>query len=325
MYLSYLLCELAGDRERRTLALMYVNAGVGRLLGAGLFVCGLLIGCGVDPGQRQAALTAPAILNVVAHEDDDLLFLSPDLLHDIQASRSVTTIFITAGDANRGTDYWHRREAGIKAAYAKMAGVADAWTERDAGIAAHPIPVFALDGTAISVAFLRLPDGSGDGEGFSNNGYESLQKLWTGRISTIRVLDGTSSYAKADLIGTLVSLMSSFQPTQIRTQDYLGRYGDGDHSDHYSVGYLTQAAEQQYATAHSFVGYLGQFSALRPINLFPADLASKQSVFVSYAQYDGTVCRNVSDCNGSSYGQWLARQYTLPSSPGGNREPIANA
>src|SRR5215475_11483965 len=38
-------------------------------------------------------------MNIVAHEDDDLLFLSPDLIHDIQSGRCVRTIFVTAGDA----------------------------------------------------------------------------------------------------------------------------------------------------------------------------------------------------------------------------------
>ena len=32
-------------------------------------------------------------LNIVAHQDDDLLFLSPDLLHNIQAGRCVRTVY----------------------------------------------------------------------------------------------------------------------------------------------------------------------------------------------------------------------------------------
>ena len=81
-------------------------------------------------------------LNIVAHADDDLLFLSPDLLHAIEASRNVRTVFLTAGDSGAGADYWGRREAGVRAAYAQMSGVANVWTQTDAGIAGHPIPVF---------------------------------------------------------------------------------------------------------------------------------------------------------------------------------------
>ena len=38
-------------------------------------------------------------LNIVAHEDDDLLFTNPDELTSIRAGFPVRTVFITAGDA----------------------------------------------------------------------------------------------------------------------------------------------------------------------------------------------------------------------------------
>lgn len=60
---------------------------------------------------------------VAAHQDDDLLFCSPDLVHDIDSERGVVTIFVTAGDAGLGRDYWRGREKGIEAAYAQMADV----------------------------------------------------------------------------------------------------------------------------------------------------------------------------------------------------------
>lgn len=64
-----------------------------------------------------AGCSLGSTLNVVAHEDDDLLFLSPDLLHNIQAGRCVRTVFVTAGDSGAGAGYWQGREAGSKAAY----------------------------------------------------------------------------------------------------------------------------------------------------------------------------------------------------------------
>ncbi len=54
---------------------------------------------------------------VVAHQDDSLLFLSPDLLHDIQAGDCVTTVYVTAGDGG-GCGYLagarKRRERGVR-------------------------------------------------------------------------------------------------------------------------------------------------------------------------------------------------------------------
>ncbi len=226
-------------------------------------------------------------LNIVAHEDDDLLFLSPDLLHAIQAGRTVRTVFVTAGDRGAGADYWQNRESGVRAAYAQMCGVANSWTQSDAGISGHPISVFTLLGDpSVSLAFMWLPDGNSDGLGFSSTDHESLQYLWTDSISTIDTIDGSSSYSKATLTSTLTCLMSAFQPDQINTQDYAGTYGDGDHSDHHSVAYFVQAAAQQYTTPHSLTGYEDYTSSSRLANVTGTDLIAKQNAFYAYAHYD---------------------------------------
>jgi LmbE family N-acetylglucosaminyl deacetylase len=227
-------------------------------------------------------------LNIVAHQDDDLLFLSPDLLHAIQSDRTVRTVFLTAGDA--GSDLWQTREVGVQAAYAQMCGVANAWTQTDAGIAEHAIPVFTLaDHPSVSVAFLRLPDGNFNGAGFASTTHQSLQQLWIGSISTIETIDGSSRYSKATLISVLTRLMFSFQPDHIHTQDYIGTYGDGDHSDHHSVAYFVQAARQMYITSHSFIGYEGYAASSRLANITGVDLIAKQNAFQAYAHYDKVV------------------------------------
>src|SRR5206468_8645314 len=59
------------------------------------------------------------------------------------------------------------------------------------------------------------------------------------------IYDGSSSYTKASLTTTLAGLMSSAQASRVLTQDYLGTYGDGDHSDHHTVAYLVQAARSE--------------------------------------------------------------------------------
>jgi len=229
-------------------------------------------------------------LNIVAHEDDDLLFLSPDLLHAIRARRTVRTIFLTAGDSGSDANYWQSREIGVQAAYAHMCGVANSWTQTDAGITDCPIPIFTLSGhPSVSLAFMHLPDGNIDGSGFSSTRHESLQQLWTGSISTITTIDGSSSYSKAALTSTLTSLMSSFQPDQMNTQDYVGTYGDGDHSDHHSVAYFVQTAAQQYTSPHSLMGYENYTTSFRFANVTGADLIAKQNAFYAYAHYDRAI------------------------------------
>jgi len=282
---------------------------------------------GVDPGVivineevvpfgsiKTSSATTGRTLNIVAHEDDDLLFLSPDLLHAIQSGRTVGTIFLCAGDAGKGTAYWKGREAGARAAYAQMCGVANSWTQTDAGISEHPIPIFRLaERPSVFLAFLRIPDGNFDGSGFLNTGSQSLQKLWTGVLSTIHVLDGSSSYTKESLSSVLSSLIASFQPDQVNMQDYVGTFGDGDHSDHHATAYFVQSALQEYKMPYSFTGYDDYHTASLPANVIGADLAAKQKAFFVYAQNDECVCANRVACAGSDYGLWLKRQYTVGS------------
>ena len=102
---------------------------------------------GDRPQSASAAPGCPAgtAMNIVAHQDDDLLFQSPALISAIRDGLCVRTVYVTAGDANDSADYWTSRENGVKAAYAQLAGVANTWTTTDAGIAGHPIPVATLD------------------------------------------------------------------------------------------------------------------------------------------------------------------------------------
>src|SRR5579862_2763584 len=48
----------------------------------------------------------PTILNIVAHQDDDLLFMNPDTQKDINEGHCIRTIYITAGDSGAGSYYW---------------------------------------------------------------------------------------------------------------------------------------------------------------------------------------------------------------------------
>ena len=173
------------------------------------------------------------------------------------------------------------------------------------------------------MAFLRLPDGNLDGSGFASTGYESLEKLWRDSISTIDTIDGSSSYTKAALISTLAGLMSSFQPDQVNTQDYVGSYGDGDHSDHHTTAYLVQVALQEYATPYSFTGYEDYSTSSRAANVTGNDLTIKQNAFYTYGQYDVNVCNSAASCAGSDYELWLQRQYTVGSGTGGGSTNLA--
>ena len=275
-----------------------------------------------DPANEspsKAPETAPvfagraAILNFVAHPDDDLLFMSPDLLHAIQAGGNVRTVYLTAGDSGQqATSYWQDRENGVRAAYAEMASVANSWTQSDLGLAGHPIPIFTLtDQPNISVAFMRLPDGAVNGSGFASNGHQSLQKVWAGAAATIEAIDRSSIYTLSALTSTLAYFITSFQPEQVNTLDYRRTYGDGDHSDHHTVGYLAQTAMAQGNSSVALIGYEGYPVIPLPANVSDADQKAKQSVFFTYAQHDKLVLDFLAERTSSPYDSWLARQYRV--------------
>ena len=238
------------------------------------------------------------------------------------------TVYLTAGDDGMGSSYWQGRENGVKAAYAETAGVANSWTQSDAGVAGHPIPVFTLSGTGISLAFMRLPDGNPDGTGFANTGNESLEKLWNGTITTMTAVDNSSSYSLARLEAALVALMTSFGPAQINTMDYLGDYGDGDHSDHHTVGYLIDLTAAQYSSSVGFTGYKGYPTQNLPVNVSNTDQTIKDQAFFTYTPFDSQVCGSLAACASTNYDLWLARQYTLAQAAGTPPlvpPPVANA
>ena len=270
-----------------------------------------------SPAGAAVNCSGGSTVNVVAHQDDDLLFLSPDLIHDLRSTRCVETVYLTAGDGGLNEAYWIEREAGIRAAYAQILGVADSWTSGDAGVG-HAIRTDTLDAAPrVSVAFLRLPDGNIDGSGFAVSGNESLQKLWENNLGTIHALDGSTSYGRDDLIGTLHQIMARRGADVVNTQDAEGAFGDGDHSDHHAAALLALAARDLLANSVPINEYLDYAIANSPANVTGADATDKASAFYLYATHDNDACQSAIACAGSQYETWLTRQIIDHAVPAG--------
>jgi len=264
----------------------------------------------------------PTIVNIVAHQDDDLLFMNPDLIHDVKAGHCVRTIYVTAGDAGAGQFYWLSRQQGSEAAYSKMIGTDDVWIDRIVEINSHEYITVAnpRGNSKISLVFVHLPDGGVKGDGFAATNHESLVKLDSNHLKAMHSVDGQSTYNSSDLVGMLSDLMHIYQPTEIRTQaNYVGsRFPD--HSDHMAVGRFAKQAHSQYEN-QQFEGQVSipiRFYIGYPVHEFPQNVSStelqeKESVFLSYAAFDGGVCHSIEQCNlNQAYGAYLPRQYQSP-------------
>ncbi|HEX7633420.1 MAG TPA: PIG-L family deacetylase [Candidatus Saccharimonadales bacterium] len=263
----------------------------------------------------------PTIMNVVAHQDDDLLFLSPNLLHDIQSGHCVRTVYLTAGDSGRDTFYWLSRQQGAEAAYATMINSPDAWVQRIVKVSEKQyITVANIRGNSkVSLIFMNLPDGNLKGEGFGMSRNESLSKLLNGKISTMHTVDGESTYSSSELISTLAKVMHIYQPAEIRTQANSSGGQYPDHSDHISTGQFAAKAHDLYEQQQfnglihvPLISYAGYPIHGMPPNVSGQDLQQKEAAFFAYTKYDGATCHSHAECaNTPTYHAYLTRQYPL--------------
>lgn len=269
----------------------------------------------IEGGSIAEAATvdcsAGSVLNVVAHQDDDLLFINPGIVDDLDAGKCVRTVYVTAGDAGYDETYWGGREQGARAAYAQMAGVNDSWSLADASIPGHPARLQTLNGQRkVSLVFLRLPDGGLSGTGYPVTGDVSLGELWDGIASSMTAIDGSgTSYTRSSLISALTTLMQNAGATEVNSLDAAGAVDDGDHPDHHVSAYFAREAHQAYAGAHVFRSHLGYGISSFPANVTGAALTAKQQAYEAYAVHDSSVCQTVEECAGTAYGAWLERRY----------------
>ena len=271
-----------------------------------------------DPSPIPASTVFPSTgaspvreLLVVAHQDDDLLFANPDLGRTLQNGGALGIVYLTGGDDGRDASYYLEREVGVQAAYANLMAITEPhWTESVFSTGGHAIIRRDLSGTELSLFFLRLPDGNGDGNGFlSSRGTPggSLAKLWDGRLAALRVLDSTDSYSRAALIQTLSSISDAFDPTQVGTLDAAGANGR-DHSDHRHAALFAQDGLSSEIPMRSYRGYNVVDEAP---NIDGDEAATKWSAFLAYAAHDANLCHS-GTCDQKLLGVYSAypsRQY----------------
>lgn len=259
-------------------------------------------------------------LNIVAHQDDDLLFMNPDVQKSITEGNCVRTVYLTAGDAGHSSFYWLKREKGAQAAYSQMTGAPKTdWVERTIKLDDKQFAIMAAPKSdlKISLMYLRLPDGNVGGQGFSGTNSQNISKLHSGQITDITSVDKQSVYTNQQLVGALVKLMELYKPNLIRTQSTMPSVKFPDHADHVGVSVLTQDAYTQYlttanqdASAVSLSKYYGYPVRELPSNLSIEEQQNKTATFLAYSQNDGAVCHSTHECqNTSTYWNYLSRQY----------------
>ncbi|MEV7520713.1 PIG-L family deacetylase [Streptomyces sp. NPDC091371] len=279
-----------------------------------------------------ASVTAGSVVQVVAHPDDDLFFMNPDLSRSLMSGTPVTTAYLTSGEAdgvNRANGgaakdpdqpsdrahYAEARQNGIRSAYAQMAtgDRTSAWRRTvipTAGGGQAELDVLIAK-PHVNLVWLQLREARSTG----GDNPDSLRGLWNGRIPALasQLTSATPvkqqfTYTKDQLIQTISGVLERYRPTTIRMQDPTpGRYGDTgrytDHQDHMYAARFAQAGAAAYAERvtdrphFSVQNYLGYHNGTLPHALDPQTAETKTGFLKTYAWHDGeNYCGSPSGC-----------------------------
>jgi LmbE family N-acetylglucosaminyl deacetylase len=237
---------------------------------AGRFAAVVVLGalgaaaCGDNTFPVGPPLAPASDLTIVAHQDDDLLFLQPDLYDAVQRRGGVTNVYVTAGNSTHGWELAETRNSGLMAAYGEAAGDDNwtcGWIRLESVWAEH----CRLPAARVSLVFLYYPDGGIDG-----SLPDSLLKLWEGKIDrAAAVARRPSTYDQPTLIQVVADIIDQTGPTTIRTLEVGSNHGY-EHSDHMIVAALTILATARQPHAPELLSYRGYNMTDEPANADPA-------------------------------------------------------
>jgi LmbE family N-acetylglucosaminyl deacetylase len=276
------------------------------------------------PTPRVAPSGTATILHVVAHPDDDLFFLNPDLAQSIAAGHRIVGVCVTAAESDglnglraRHADvdaYAKARQNALRAAYGQMAAgdPAARWTRATLRLPNGAIAEADTLGS-VTLVFLNIRKTSDDGR---------LRNLWTGRIGSLPTLVPRGSavhdhyrYSRTELVDALVHLMAAYRPTLVRTMDpdpdlqqhnrrhpRKTDHGDfSDHEDHTATAQFTWAALARYkgpgGGGHwTAEGYRGYYNCRWPFNLSADAWQAKRTLLHLYSGDIPTPCSDPVGC-----------------------------
>ena len=269
----------------------------------------VLVSCGDNELPPGAPLARSGDVVIVAHQDDDLLFIEPDVIDAVRAGGGVTTIYVTAGNATHGTGQADKRYDGLESAYADAAGRSRSewfcgWIQIDGHTAQH----CRLDAAKLSLVFLAYPDGGVQGE------YDhSLLKLWEGVIDGADTIAlDTAHYDRDGLVETIADVLQLAQPATVHTLEVASTHGH-DHSDHMIVGALAVLALARSGVPAELISYRGYDILDEPADKLGALYADDFAVLARYEACAagcascGQACTTIE----TDHMEWLGRRYAV--------------
>ncbi|WMD21795.1 PIG-L family deacetylase [Achromobacter seleniivolatilans] len=258
-------------------------------------------------------------LAFVAHLDDDLLFMNPDIASNIEAGGCVRVVYLTASDAGEGEGYMLGRERGVRAAYAFMAHKPDVWKEDAGTVAGRHIARFTLqDNPRVQLWHLRLKDP------WLGKGWGSLTPLSRTESEPGQNIDTLGPYpevyTREQLIATVAEMIRQYGPTTVRHLDdtvsvpytqLCWRCTGHSHPDHIASARLVREAMVRAPGNYAETGYIDYPSQERATNLTDSEIAAKSMIFQHYAWNDYHYCAGPTGCKepAGPAAAWVQRAY----------------
>ncbi|WP_110004576.1 PIG-L family deacetylase [Geodermatophilus normandii] len=213
---------------------------------AAAFAVGLV---SAGPAAGATDCTAGSSVDVVAHSDDDLFFLNPDVLRAVKTGACVSSVYATSGDGGLGSTYARNRESGIRAAYAQMAGVANTWTTSTTTVAGNRVTTGTLSARRASdCSSCAGPTGTSTAAGSRAPATAASRRSTPVPIPSLTTADTPQvTCTRSSLVAMLSGLISAVGVTSVRILDNRGGFDDGDHSDHYVIARLAAEARNSGA------------------------------------------------------------------------------
>lgn len=258
------------------------------------------------------------VLNIVAHHDDDLLFLSPDLITDIEQGKCVQTLLLIAADypnpagrAISNDEYMLERELGVRMAYAHAAGEDPGnWSHEEYRTEQKQATLWTLN-ERISIIEMRISDASTAPGNRLWWLYASDQEITTRQGDA----NDPQTFTRVELGDFLRDVALKFQPTEIHAGDPVAdHHTDAVHSDHLATARLVRWALD--GRGPSVMAYRDYSIADEPQNLTEDEVTTKTDVFTTFVRHDVDICPAGGACPkegwlGDAYREWVKRQYSV--------------
>ncbi len=286
-------------------------------------LCALIAVCGscgddIPPPPIGPPITRAASLMVIAHFDDDMIFMQPELLHAIEAG-SLTTVYVTSGDLIHGNARAEHTFEAARVAYAAAAAASD-WDCGYVQVGESPVHHCRLQDAQISLIGLDIPDGGTEGEETN-----SLLHLVERTVSSLPIMGAVGGRATAATItDTVAALISTTAPDEIHALDLAASHGR-DHSSHLlsSSFALWGAAQAGYPGAMRF--HRGYNVDSEPVTLSQDDydLVVPMLAYFEACYYGCAPCGSPCTTLNEAHEIWMHRQYSSDRSPLDAHGPLA--